>query len=101
MAEWTVMQYSFVVFVMVSNNSSSLPTQQPNTDKMADKVDTGAISGFDKSKLKKTSTQEKNTLPTKDSEYLCFDTLVCLLVKQIFIHLHTRFLISHCDTFNY
>ncbi|MCI4395055.1 hypothetical protein PGIGA_G00176110 [Pangasianodon gigas] len=33
---------------------------------MADKPDISEISHFDKSKLKKTETQEKNTLPTKE-----------------------------------
>lgn len=37
---------------------------------MADKPDMGEIASFDKAKLKKTETQEKNTLPTKESE--CF-----------------------------
>ncbi|XP_053556108.1 LOW QUALITY PROTEIN: thymosin beta-10-like [Bombina bombina] len=32
---------------------------------MADKPNLGEIDTFDKSKLKKTETQEKNTLPTK------------------------------------
>ena len=35
---------------------------------MADKPDLGEINSFDKAKLKKTETQEKNTLPTKESE---------------------------------
>ncbi|KAI4547136.1 hypothetical protein MG293_003691 [Ovis ammon polii] len=34
---------------------------------MADKPDMGEINSFDKAKLKKTETQEKNTLPTKES----------------------------------
>uniref|UniRef100_Q7M4H8 Thymosin beta n=1 Tax=Arbacia punctulata TaxID=7641 RepID=Q7M4H8_ARBPU len=33
----------------------------------ADKPDVSEVSTFDKSKLKKTETQEKNTLPTKDT----------------------------------
>ncbi|KAM9053724.1 thymosin beta-10 isoform 1-T1 [Megaptera novaeangliae] len=33
---------------------------------MADKPDMGEIASFDKAKLKKTETQEKNTLPTKE-----------------------------------
>ncbi|XP_007644327.1 thymosin beta-10 isoform X1 [Cricetulus griseus] len=36
---------------------------------MADKPDMGEIASFDKAKLKKTETQEKNTLPTKESEF--------------------------------
>uniref|UniRef100_A0A8C5QUC6 Thymosin beta n=1 Tax=Leptobrachium leishanense TaxID=445787 RepID=A0A8C5QUC6_9ANUR len=35
---------------------------------MEDKPDLAEISKFDKSKLKKTETQEKNPLPTKESE---------------------------------
>lgn len=35
---------------------------------MADKPDMGEVASFDKAKLKKTETQEKNTLPTKESE---------------------------------
>uniref|UniRef100_A0A8D0NEI6 Thymosin beta-10 n=1 Tax=Sus scrofa TaxID=9823 RepID=A0A8D0NEI6_PIG len=34
---------------------------------MADKPDMGEINSFDKAKLKKTETQEKNTLPTKET----------------------------------
>uniref|UniRef100_A0A8B9HUV7 Thymosin beta 5 n=1 Tax=Astyanax mexicanus TaxID=7994 RepID=A0A8B9HUV7_ASTMX len=39
---------------------------------MADKPDISEISHFDKNKLKKTETQEKNTLPTKESKLLDF-----------------------------
>uniref|UniRef100_A0A8C6E0A5 Thymosin beta n=1 Tax=Moschus moschiferus TaxID=68415 RepID=A0A8C6E0A5_MOSMO len=35
--------------------------------KMADKPDMGEINSFDKAKLKKAETQEKNTLPTKET----------------------------------
>ncbi|XP_073753870.1 thymosin beta-10-like [Callorhinus ursinus] len=35
--------------------------------KMADKPDMGEIASFDKAKLKKTETQEKNTLLTKET----------------------------------
>uniref|UniRef100_A0A3Q3EGE4 Thymosin beta n=1 Tax=Labrus bergylta TaxID=56723 RepID=A0A3Q3EGE4_9LABR len=34
---------------------------------MADKPDISEVTKFDKSKLKKTETQEKNPLPTKES----------------------------------
>ncbi|XP_034514711.1 thymosin beta-10 [Ailuropoda melanoleuca] len=34
---------------------------------MADKPDMGKIASFDKAKLKKTETKEKNTLPTKET----------------------------------
>ncbi|XP_056302422.1 thymosin beta-b [Danio aesculapii] len=34
---------------------------------MSDKPDVSEVSHFDKNKLKKTVTQEKNTLPTKET----------------------------------
>jgi len=34
---------------------------------MGDKPDISEVTKFDKSKLKKTETQEKNTLPTKET----------------------------------
>lgn len=37
---------------------------------MADKPDVSQVTSFDKSQLKKTETQEKNPLPTKESECL-------------------------------
>uniref|UniRef100_A0A8C2U8K6 Thymosin beta n=1 Tax=Coturnix japonica TaxID=93934 RepID=A0A8C2U8K6_COTJA len=36
---------------------------------MSDKPDMAEIEKFDKSKLKKTETQEKNPLPSKESEW--------------------------------
>lgn len=38
------------------------------TGKMSDKPDMTEIANFDKTKLKKTETKEKNPLPTKESE---------------------------------
>ena len=35
---------------------------------MGDKPDVSEVASFDKSKLKRADTQEKNTLPTKESE---------------------------------
>jgi thymosin beta 4 len=35
---------------------------------MADKPDVSEVTQFDKTKLKKTETQEKNPLPTKESK---------------------------------
>uniref|UniRef100_A0A673YBW1 Thymosin beta n=1 Tax=Salmo trutta TaxID=8032 RepID=A0A673YBW1_SALTR len=35
--------------------------------KMSDKPDLAEVSNFDKTKLKKTETQEKNPLPTKET----------------------------------
>ena len=45
---------------------------------MADKPDMKVVESFDKSKLKKTETQEKNPLPTKESKQQI------LLVKTTF-----------------
>lgn len=39
---------------------------------MADKPDISEVSQFDKTKLKKTETKEKNTLPTKESKLFYF-----------------------------
>ncbi|XP_063085717.1 thymosin beta-10 [Cavia porcellus] len=56
-----------------SNASGSTRTSGSERDtsdcfkKMADKPDMGEIASFDKAKLKKTETQEKNTLPTKET----------------------------------
>lgn len=36
---------------------------------MADKPDLQEVTTFDKDKLKKAKTQEKNTLPTKESKF--------------------------------
>lgn len=36
---------------------------------MSDKPDITEVTTFDKTKLKKTETSEKNTLPTKESGY--------------------------------
>ena len=41
---------------------------RPSAD-MSDKPDVSAVESFDKSKLKKAETAEKNTLPTKESMY--------------------------------
>uniref|UniRef100_A0A8C4IND9 Thymosin beta n=1 Tax=Dicentrarchus labrax TaxID=13489 RepID=A0A8C4IND9_DICLA len=47
---------------------------------MADKPDINEVTTFDKTKLKKTETQEKNTLPTKES-------MCCLLIdKTMVVH---------------
>lgn len=50
---------------------------------MADKPDINEISQFDKTKLKKTETQEKNTLPTKESKSAFSDRIHCCLVPAI------------------
>uniref|UniRef100_A0A673G105 Thymosin beta 5 n=1 Tax=Sinocyclocheilus rhinocerous TaxID=307959 RepID=A0A673G105_9TELE len=43
---------------------------------MADKPDISEISQFDKTKLKKTETKEKNTLPTKESKFEFYRMLI-------------------------
>lgn len=48
---------------------SSFPTAE-----MSDKPDMTEIARFDKTKLKKTETKEKNPLPTKESECPSFST---------------------------
>lgn len=48
------------------NGALPLPAESPAN--MSDKPDMAEIEKFDKSKLKKTETQEKNPLPSKESE---------------------------------
>lgn len=43
---------------------------------MSDKPNLAEVTSFDKTKLKKTETQEKNPLPSKESEFT--KMLVCL-----------------------
>ncbi|KAJ8382656.1 hypothetical protein SKAU_G00034340 [Synaphobranchus kaupii] len=38
-----------------------------NSTAMSDKPDISEVTSFDKTKLKKTETEEKNTLPTKET----------------------------------
>ena len=45
---------------------------------MCDKPDVSGVTTFDKSALKKTETQEKNTLPTKESEFASSTTVAVL-----------------------
>ena len=47
---------------------------------MADKPDISEVTTFDKTKLKKTDTQEKNTLPTSESELMHETLCVCVCV---------------------
>lgn len=53
---------------------------------MSDKPDVSEVSHFDKNKLKKTVTHEKNTLPTKESK--CELCGVFLLSAYIFIYFY-------------
>ncbi|KAK7922558.1 hypothetical protein WMY93_009460 [Mugilogobius chulae] len=43
------------------------PTALSKTAKMSDKPNMAEIASFDKTKLKKTETKEKNPLPTKET----------------------------------
>ncbi|XP_034416734.1 thymosin beta-4 [Cyclopterus lumpus] len=52
--------------VHLSPFSSTTVEHRPSAE-MADKPDISAVSNFDKTKLKKTETAEKNTLPTKET----------------------------------
>lgn len=56
---------------------SALPCRERIHRKMADKMDITEVNAFDKSKLKKTETTEKNTLPTKESEFPPFIMALC------------------------
>lgn len=59
-------------------------------DTMSDKPDVSEVTTFDKTKLKKTETQEKNPLPTKESKevyamrskphFAC--TFLCVAIEQ-------------------
>lgn len=50
---------------------------------MSDKPDVSEVTKFDKGKLKHTETQEKNPLPTKESE-LAVHNFGCIL--YIYVH---------------
>ena len=45
---------------------------------MSDKPDVSGVTSFDKTKLKKTDTAEKNTLPTKESELVRLPLHCCI-----------------------
>uniref|UniRef100_A0A8C4XQM9 Uncharacterized protein n=1 Tax=Falco tinnunculus TaxID=100819 RepID=A0A8C4XQM9_FALTI len=60
---------------------------------MSDKPDFAEIETFDKTKLKKTETREKNPLPTKESEGC--GSHPTLDVKRSFLCIWTRF----CEQF--
>lgn len=59
-----------VLLFSLCSHQASLFSDSLASGTMADKPDISEISHFDKSKLKKTETEEKNTLPTKESEFL-------------------------------
>ena len=50
------------------NHSTVAFHVRDSTVKMSDKPDLSEVTKFDASKLKKTNTEEKNTLPTKESK---------------------------------
>lgn len=49
---------------------------------MADKPDLAEVTSFDKTKLKKTETQEKNPLPSKESKEIIYLFIYLLKVKR-------------------
>ena len=64
----------------VLQDSCQIVTDSYLLFRMADKPDVSEVTSFDKSKLKKTETQEKNPLPTKESECMTLISgLFCLL----------------------
>ena len=87
-----------VNFLCFCTFTDRLNFQSPNTFKMGDKPAISGVTEFDKTKLKKTETQEKNTLPSKESKYLfrfvilfpiiySFPTLIFLVVILNYITL--------------
>lgn len=48
---------------------SLIPSNASTFTAMGDKPDVSGVTSFNKDKLKKTETAEKNTLPTKESEW--------------------------------
>ena len=51
--------------------------------RMGDKPDVSGVTSFDKTKLKKTETEEKNTLPTKESELWTTVYGPCVIVRGL------------------
>lgn len=64
---------------------------------MSDKPDISEVTSFDKNKLKKTETQEKNPLPTKESKAqipaACLPACVC--VQQCVVWCNVWDITSH------
>lgn len=58
---------------------------------MSDKPDMAEIARFDKTKLKKTETKEKNPLPTKESESPWF---LCVFLEEGFVRPHEAYFMS-------
>lgn len=61
---------------------------------MSDKPDVSEVTTFDKTKLKKTETQEKNPLPTKESECIHIHDL---LVSVLSTHKPFKYIIEFAD----
>ncbi|XP_030836026.1 thymosin beta isoform X1 [Strongylocentrotus purpuratus] len=59
--------FSVHLVIRCRDISTSSTHNRHNLTAMADKPDVSAVSSFDKTKLKKTETEEKNTLPTKET----------------------------------
>uniref|UniRef100_H2UFI9 Thymosin beta n=1 Tax=Takifugu rubripes TaxID=31033 RepID=H2UFI9_TAKRU len=61
---------------------------------MSDKPDVSEVTNFDKSKLKKTETQEKNPLPSQESRSRvqqlphCLRRLIRILTSPVSFHSH-------------
>lgn len=61
---------------------------------MSDKPDVSEISHFDKSKLKKTETHEKNSLPTKEGEVVYSSVLGVFKVCKFSLSLPLEFFLT-------
>lgn len=64
---WKIYQISNKRKTWDSSTFVIFPEENNSTSTMSDKPDVSEVTKFDKSKLKKTDTEEKNTLPTKDT----------------------------------
>ena len=83
----TAVSYNCVLVFAAACSKCSLFAVQEKV--MADKPDVSEVTTFDKSKLKKTETQEKNPLPTKEgkglynaSVVLHASVLFCVVIEQ-------------------
>ena len=59
------------------------------TANMSDKPDLSEVTKFDASKLKKTNTEEKNTLPTKESKK-CVNVCISMITSNVFKRLNVN-----------
>lgn len=66
---WTVLHFDLITTWIFTFLIDSTPHYSYDSAvKMSDKPDLSEVTNFDTSKLKKTTTEEKNTLPTKESK---------------------------------